>query len=510
MRHNPRQLIVAQGKRNIKNYSVASKITMWFSWFKKKDKGTLSKESVSNTDNRQNGIVYDEIIKVDGIIKCYCSSLSNVCNNGDKILKKFNVDRESAEEILDGLKFIIQEFPAKFPIDKMYISLRNKHAITFHDTIQKTKLPPTCPNYGITYDFSVGAEGLGWSIFTCDFMGDFTPYKSSKNNFYVKDIYSIKNVYEFINTALNAMGYSSIPIPIEKRNLVKAKYTDVNKKSPKEECQIGRRYFYGKGEDVDWDRAFNHFKNSAEGGYGKGMYYYACCMLEGKGTAKDCQKGKIWLAKACKANIAIAYERMGYAYGFKGELEKDEEKSQEAFAEAFKLFEKDAETGDSEALFHLALCYNDGHGVERDINKCIDLLNSAIAAGDDEACYEMALLYAIGDGVAKSDEESFKWYQEAANMGNVEAFYNIGYCYESGIGVQKDLKKAFEWYMKGAQKKHAYSQYKVGMCFLNGIGTEKNTDNAFVFLNIAGKKGFKDAAMITKQMLMKDIMEDME
>ena len=62
--------------------------------------------------------------------------------------------------------------------------------------------------------------------------------------------------------------------------------------------------------------------------------------------------------------------------------------------------------------------------------------------------------------------------------------------------------------MKGAQKKHAYSQYKVGMCFLNGIGTEKNSDNAFVFLNIAGKKGFKDAARIAQQMLMEDMGRD--
>lgn len=483
---------------------------MWFNWFKKKDKGTRSEKSVSkqaNAGNKQNSTVYDEITKVDSVINCYCSSLGTVCSNGAKVLKHFSehVDKESAEEILDGLKFVIQEFPPKFPMEKMRVSLKNSRAIQLQDTLQKDKLSSTCSNYGVTYYFSVGSEGLGWSIFTYDFMGESHLYKNSKNDFYVKDEYSIKNVYEFINAALNAMGYTSISIPAEKRNLVKPKYADANKKSPEEEYQIGKQYFYGKGEDIDWERAFNHFKNSAEGGNGKGMYYYAYCMLEGKGTAKDRANGKLWLTKACKSNIALAYERLGYAYGFKGEFGEDNEKSQKAFAKAFELFEKDAETGDGEALHHLAMCYNYGHGVEIDIKKSIELLNKAVDAGDDEACYEMALLYTIGTGVEKSDKESFKWYQKAADMGNVDALYNIGYCYESGTGVQKDLKKAFEWYMKGAQKKHAYSQYKVGMCFLNGIGTEKNSDNAFVFLNIAGKKGFKDAARIAQQMLMEDM-----
>lgn len=478
---------------------------MRFDWFKKSN----SSEQAT-TNNKQSGTVYDEITKVNSVIYCYCSSLSTVYSNGVKVLKHFraHVDRESAEEILDGLKFVINEFPSKFPLEKMRISLKNSRAIQIEDTLESGKLSSTCPEYGVSYFLSIGTDGLGWSIHTYDFMGESHLYKNSKNDLYVKDEYSIKNVYEFINATLNALGYASISIPTEKRNFVKAKYADANKKSPEEEYQIGRQYFYGKGKNIDWERAFNHFKNSAEGGNGKGMYYYAYCMLEGKGTDKDLLNGKKWLTKACKANVASAYERLGYAYGFKGEFGEDKEKSQKAFAKAFELFEKDAITGDAEGLYHLAMCYNCGHGVKSDIKKSIELLNKAVEAGNDKACYEMALLYSIGTGVEKNDKESFKWYQKAADMGNIDAFYNIGYCYESGKGVQKDLKKAFEWYMKGAQKSHAYSQYKVGMCFLNGVGTEKSSRDAFVSLNNAAKNGFKDAARIAQQILMGIMVQD--
>lgn len=264
---------------------------MWFNWFKKKEKSN-SKET--NAIKGQSSIVYDEITKVDSVISCYCSSLSAVCGNGAKVLKHFSnhVDQESAEEILDGLKFIINEFPSKFPMDKMRISLKNSRALQIHDTIQRDKLSSTCSNYGVSYYFSIGSEGLGWSIHTYDFMGESHLYKNSKNDFWVTDEYSIKNVYDFINAALNAMGYTSVSVPAEKRKLVKPKYADANKKSPEEEYLIGRQYYYGKEQDIEWERAFNHFKNSAEGGNGKGMYFYACCLLDGKGTPKDPVNGK--------------------------------------------------------------------------------------------------------------------------------------------------------------------------------------------------------------------------
>jgi TPR repeat protein len=473
-----------------------------FNWFKKK-KSNISGGNNSNTGRTSIIRVYDTITNVNGVVTCNCSSISTIYGNAEKVLRHFakNMDVQDTNEILDGLKFVIHEFPMDFPMENMQVTLWSAHAILLSDKIQRRKLSPTCSNYGVTYDLKVGVDGMGWSIHTRDSMGDTNLYKQSKNEFYIKDKYTKKNIFEFINSLLNAMGYSSISVPRSAINIVKPKFSEVNKKSPEEEYNIGIQYFFGKEKDINWERAIEHFRISAEGGFGKGMYYYACCLLDGRGTPKDLTNGKLWLSKACEKNVGLAYERLGYAYGYKGDFEENEEKSNMAFSEAFELFQKDAETGDAVALYHLAMCYNYGHGVSLDLKKSIELLNRAIDSGSDEACYEMALLYSIGEGVERNDKEAFIWFKKAADMGNVEAYYNIGYCYESGQGVTKDLKKAFEWYMKGAQKKHAYSQYKVGLCFLNGIGTEKNTDNAFVFLNIAGKKGFEDAKRLAQQLL---------
>lgn len=458
-----------------------------FNWFKKKK---------TNTNN--DAIVDKEVASNDIY---YCNSLKNLGENTVKVLaQSSSINQESRNEILDGLKFIIKEFPENFPIERISVYVHNSRSIVFSDRIQN-KLSVNCPYSCVSYSFYVGVYGLGWTINSYDRMGNLRPYKDSKNRWRITDEYSIINVYEFINSVLNAMGYTSIALPIGRENFIKPKYSEMNTCSPLEELKKGKQYLYGKEENIDWERAYIHFKNSAKGGSGIGMYYLACCMLDGKGTAKDVENGKKWLLKACENDIALAYERLGQAYDFGGEFGEDKDKSNKAYQKAFALFERDYKSGDHDALHHLAMCYHYGNGVNKDVKKSVEYLKKSAEAGNDEACYELALLFSIGDGVKMDKTESFMWYKKAADLGNVDAFYNIGYCYETGVGVQMNLKNAFEWYMKGAQKEHAYSQYKVGMCFLQGIGTEKNVDNAFIFLRIAGNKGFDDARRIAEQLL---------
>lgn len=190
---------------------------MWFKWFKK----NRSTQMNANL----NGIVYDQITKINEVCYCYCSSFKAAHDNATKVLNHFSIDNRIVDEIMDGLHFVITEIPTLFPIEKMRIALYNRHTIQIDDTLQKNKLSQTCPYYAVSYMLYIGTDGLKWSVLVCDFMGEWHTYKSSKNYLLgTKDEYSIKNVYDFINSALNAMGYWAISIPKEKQNLIKPKY----------------------------------------------------------------------------------------------------------------------------------------------------------------------------------------------------------------------------------------------------------------------------------------------
>ncbi|EXX50137.1 hypothetical protein RirG_273700 [Rhizophagus irregularis DAOM 197198w] len=55
----------------------------------------------------------------------------------------------------------------------------------------------------------------------------------------------------------------------------------------------------------------------------------------------------------------------------------------------------------------------------------------------------LAIFYENGEGIEKNLEKAFHWYQKAAENGNENAMNNLAICYESGEGIEKDLKKAF-------------------------------------------------------------------
>ncbi|GBC21857.2 kinase-like domain-containing protein [Rhizophagus irregularis DAOM 181602=DAOM 197198] len=72
----------------------------------------------------------------------------------------------------------------------------------------------------------------------------------------------------------------------------------------------------------------------------------------------------------------------------------------------------------------------------------------------------LAICYENGIGTKKDLEKAFDLYQKAAENGDKEAQFNLGVCYEVGIGIEKDEVKASYWYQKAAQQGFRNAQYK--------------------------------------------------
>ena len=81
--------------------------------------------------------------------------------------------------------------------------------------------------------------------------------------------------------------------------------------------------------------------------------------------------------------------------------------------------------GNVSAYTGLGLCYKNGIGVERDIQKTVEL------------------------------------FEEAAEQKHAYGQYNLGWCYEEGIGVEQDEQKAIKLYEKAAEQGYIKAQNKV-------------------------------------------------
>ena len=67
--------------------------------------------------------------------------------------------------------------------------------------------------------------------------------------------------------------------------------------------------------------------------------------------------------------------------------------------------------------------------------------------GNIEAMYNLAIMYQEGYGTDESPEQAYAWYRRAADAGDADALYMTGWCLENRYGVDDP---ALEWYARAA------------------------------------------------------------
>lgn len=94
--------------------------------------------------------------------------------------------------------------------------------------------------------------------------------------------------------------------------------------------------------------------------------------------------------------------------------------------------------------------------------------------GHDFAQYNVALMYEQGLGIDKDLKQSFYWYSQSAEQGNSAAQFNLGVSYENGLGTTIDFTKANEWYRKAAIQGDGLAIGNLGMLYMRGDGVKVN------------------------------------
>ena len=155
-------------------------------------------------------------------------------------------------------------------------------------------------------------------------------------------------------------------------------------------------------------------------------------------------------------------------------------------------YRKDAEQGDANAQFNLGVCYENGQGVEEDVNEAVRWYRKAAAQGVAEAQLNLGVCYANGLGVAEDATEAVKWFRKAAEQGSAAAQCNLGVCHANGLGVVKDVMDSVKWYRKAAEQGYATAQCNLGVCYENGQGVEADVNEAVKWYRKAAEQG--DAA----------------
>lgn len=131
--------------------------------------------------------------------------------------------------------------------------------------------------------------------------------------------------------------------------------------------------------------------------------------------------------------------------------------------------------------------------LDRVQKRCFGYFNQAAGLKDPNGFYNLGMCYMNGYGCRKDMDRAYECFRMAAEAGHPEAINNIGGCFRDGVVVTKDLVRAAKWFLKSAELGNAYGQLNYAQALLNGEGVEKDEATAAKLLLDAAEQGNYEA-----------------
>ena len=95
--------------------------------------------------------------------------------------------------------------------------------------------------------------------------------------------------------------------------------------------------------------------------------------------------------------------------------------AEENYTKAVHWFKRASELGHAEATRMVALCYEDGHGMERDFAKAIEWNVKAAELGWGFSAWWLGSAHLYGQhGLTENNNEALKWYRLAVELGDAD------------------------------------------------------------------------------------------
>lgn len=162
----------------------------------------------------------------------------------------------------------------------------------------------------------------------------------------------------------------------------------------------------------------------------------------------------------------------------------------------------DADHGDAEAAFKLAVLHYEGHFGRREVIEGLRLLRQAVLLAHPAACRMLdritndpldqfvighALVY--GFGAPAAPESGILWLRKSAAQGRAAAQELLGRCLYEGIGAPADPVEAVSWFRAAAEQGDADAQYALALAYREGCGVAADAAEAMAWTRRAAQGG---------------------
>ncbi|MBE6405521.1 MAG: SEL1-like repeat protein [Lentisphaerae bacterium] len=265
-----------------------------------------------------------------------------------------------------------------------------------------------------------------------------------------------------------------------------SKYADQG--NPEALAWLGRCYVHGVGTKVEYDKAYEYFSKAADQNNPWGIYGLGYCKKNGYGTDLNLSAALSYYKKAADMGLPHAVLELAITYSLQEsghcDLPRAEEYYKKAISlnadralESYALFlllqkrYKEAisillrKEDDAGSFFILALCYENGWGVETDIKKALSLREKAYHLGerdyeDGSSFYIAGLEEKLINGITDHARYCFKM---GAKLGHKESSYEYAIIMQDS----KLEKEALEYMCRAADKGYDKALIEAGKMLKN-------------------------------------------
>lgn len=224
---------------------------------------------------------------------------------------------------------------------------------------------------------------------------------------------------------------------------------------------VGYYYANGYGVKKDVKLAFEWYTKAAEQKNSAALNNLAICYEHGRGVEIDLTKAAYYYEESAKLGNVTAQKNLAICYNDGRGVEKSPSK-------VFYWTLEAARNGDVESHGMIALYHFKGYGTEKDLTKALlwyakcyfkgikissandafDLFQKKGDEGDSQAIYIMGKCFQYGVATEKNHDNAFRCFERAAELGHIESLIKINrisslYDFCSIKGEKKIYKDAY-------------------------------------------------------------------
>ena len=258
--------------------------------------------------------------------------------------------------------------------------------------------------------------------------------------------------------------------------------------------------------EQDIEKGMELLRRAAELGDSKALYVLAICYQKGKHVEQDSTRAFELLQKC------VQVDKMPEYVNLLGDFYRDGIGIEQNYEAASHYYQWAADNGDVEAMMSLSKLYEEGLGVEKNEEFAaalkarwwetiqwnvygimpLDMAKEQAKEGSEEAMYQLGQRYQQGNGVDQNVEVASDWWHKAAMKGHVPACHDLGIYY---VFTKHDIENGLKWLGKSAAAEYALSYRTLGDIYLNGWGVEVDVERGLGYLTKAAEQDHEDTQM---------------